>query len=155
MAANEMERVKQLLPHISARLADKTERLVAKMKALQIFKDNMDIFQTLAESNNFEILEYLKETLRIEGHEKIVREIESKPAPTEDCTDNSSPSADDASDSFRIYLGSKSDPFSHELREMRLEMKKELQEMRNEIKEARAEAREHNEEAKKREDRLL
>ncbi|KAL3852862.1 hypothetical protein ACJMK2_016471 [Sinanodonta woodiana] len=155
MAANELERLKQILPKISAKLADKKERLIIKMKELQIFKDNVDIFQTLAESNNVEMLEYLKEILRIEGHVLIVRDIEGKSAQAGDYTENSTSSADNRSDSFCNDMESKSDPFCCELREMKQQMMKELQEMKNEIKETRAEAKEYNEQAKKRESKLL
>ncbi|KAL3852868.1 hypothetical protein ACJMK2_016477 [Sinanodonta woodiana] len=154
MATKQMERLKQMLPKIAARLADKKEHLIRKMKELGIFKDNGDIFQTLAESNNFEILEYLKEILKIEGLETIVRDIEGTPVQVEDTTDSIS-SADNGTDSARDDMESKSDPFSRELREMKQQMMKELQEMKNEIKETRAEAREYNEQAKKRENTLL
>ncbi|KAK3585935.1 hypothetical protein CHS0354_038476 [Potamilus streckersoni] len=162
MAAHEMERVKQLLPKISARLADKTERLEDKMKELQLFKDDVDIFQTLAESNNFEILEYLKETLRIEGHEKIVREIESKLAPKEDCTDKASSSVNNSSDIFCDDSEHRPVPEGptqgNDRRQMESlsrnvdEMRKDMGEVLRCMKQIGEEFREHKEEARKREE---
>ncbi|KAL3852867.1 hypothetical protein ACJMK2_016476 [Sinanodonta woodiana] len=159
MDASEMERLKQILPKISAKLAYKKERLIIKMKELGIFKDNVDIFQTLAESNNVEMLNYLKEILKIEGHVLIVRDIEGKSGQAGDYTEDSTSSADNGSDSICNDLELKSGPFIRELREMRQEMRQELKKgfqiMTDKIEEARAEAREQNEEAKKRESILL
>ncbi|KAK3585933.1 hypothetical protein CHS0354_038474 [Potamilus streckersoni] len=177
MAASEVERLKELLPKISVRIAGKTDGLVKNMKKLGIIKDDTfledanpnRILEKVAESRSFKIMEHLKDILTKEGFKNIVLEIEGKLAQTSDSNDDAC-SDDVASDSYRDDSESKSGSVYRVLRKMRDEMNRELQELKHEVtretkeqaelicrevKEMRKEISEEAKECKKREETLL